>query len=462
MDLRNNSTLTISRLAPLLQGRKLSPLELTRWVHARIERLQPQINAYITLTSELALRRARQAEKEIVRGAYRGPLHGIPVSLKDLFHTRGIRTTAGSRILRRFVPSEDAAVVRQLLDAGAILVGKTNLHEFAYGATNVNIHYGAVRNPWDLRCMSGGSSGGSAAAVATAMSLASLGTDTGGSIRIPAAACGCVGLKPTWGRVPLEGVIPLAATLDHVGPLCRCVEDAALVLSVIAGPDAARAISSRSLRRGCRGARIGVPTRYFFERLQGAVRTTVFAAISRLEELGCEIHSVTLDLMKETSRLAGVITVAEALAHHKHWIETRARDYDPAILRRMQVEKDMKAVEYVQAQERRREYTAAFERAMAGVDVIAAPTLPVAAPQLDESEVAVGRSREDVRVALLRLTRPGNLTGLPAISLPCGFTPDGLPVGLQLIGKRWQESTLLRIAYAYEQATPWHERFPLP
>jgi len=468
MDLRNDSNLTISQLAPLIRRRKLSPLELTRWILARIERIQPHINAYITVTPELALRRAKQAEKEIARGGYRGPLHGIPFSLKDLIYTRGIRTTAGSRILRRFVPTEDAPVVRRLLDAGAVVVGKTNLHEFAYGATNVNIHYGAVRNPWDLQRMSGGSSGGSAASVATAQSLASLGTDTGGSIRIPAAACGCVGLKPTRGRVPLEGVIPLASTLDHVGPLCRCVEDAGLVLNAIAGsdpraqcpPPSPAPFSLPELRAGCRGVRVGVPRQYFFDRLQGSVRAAVQAAIGRLEELGCEVREVRLERMRETARLAGVITVAEALVYHRRWIEARGRDYDPAILARMQADMDMTAVEYLQAQERRREYTAAFERAMSGIDVLATPTLPIVAPPIEGDVVAVGRSREDVRMALLRLTRPGNLTGLPSISLPCGFSAENLPVGLQLTGKRWNESALLRVAYAYEQATPWHNRFP--
>ncbi len=468
MFLKNDSNLTITRLAPLVRQRKVSPLELTRWILARIERIQPQINAYITVTAELALQQARRAEREITKGNYRGPLHGIPVSLKDLFYTRGIRTTAGSRILRRFVPAEDALAVRRLLGSGAVLTGKTNLHEFAYGATNVNLHYGPVRNPWDTRRMSGGSSGGSAASVASALALASLGTDTGGSIRIPAAACGCVGFKPTYGRVPLSGVIPLASTLDHVGPLCRCVEDAALVLSVIAGPEgsdsclpgSSLAFSLRELRKEIRGMRIGVPRQYFFDRLQAGVRSTVLAAIGRFEELGCEVREVGLELMRDTAELAGTITVAEALCYHRRWLETRAREYDPAIRARMEAGLKVPAVEYLSAQERRRAYTAAFERAMSGVDVLAAPTLPVVAPLLQENEVRLGRAREDLRTALLRLTRPGNLTGLPSISLPCGFSPENLPIGLQLIGKRWADSALLRVAHAYEQATPWHRLFP--
>ncbi len=467
MDLQNDANLTICRLAPLIRRRKLSPVEQTRWVLARIEKLQPHLNAYITVTSELALRQARRAEKEICGGNYRGKLHGIPVSLKDLFYTRGIRTTAGSRILRSFVPSEDAPAVRRLFDAGAVLVGKTNLHEFAYGATNVNLHYGAVRNPWNLYRMSGGSSGGSAAGVSAALALASLGTDTGGSVRIPAAACGCVGLKPTHGRISLSGVIPLAPSLDHVGPLCRCVEDAALVFRAIAGSelqdpaDLPRLTSyPGGLRKGIRGLRIGVPRQYFFDHIQKEVRGPVLAAIAQLEKLGCEVHEVGLNRMQETSELAGVITVAEALPYHWQWLKTRAADYDPAIRARMEASKDLPAVEYLLAQERRLRYTQSFQRAMNSVDALVAPTLPIVAPRIQDAEVASGRFREDVRMALLRLTRPGNLTGLPSISLPCGFSGDALPVGLQIIGKKWDEAALLRIAYAYEQATPWHERFP--
>ncbi len=470
MDLHNDSNLTISRLALLIRRRKLSPLELTRWILARVERFQPQINAYITVTAELALRQAKQAEREIGGGQYRGPLHGIPVSLKDLFYTHGIRTTAGSRVLKKFVPAIDAPVVRRLFEAGVVLIGKTNLHEFAYGATNVNLHYGAVRNPYDIQHMSGGSSGGSAAAVSAALSVASVGTDTGGSIRIPAAACGCVGLKPTRGRVPLSGVIPLATTLDHAGPLCRSVEDAALILSAIAGPDPGDpcfgfpglGFLPHDLHRSVRGIRVGVPRQYFFAHLQRDVRTSVLAAVAQLEDLGCRIREVNLGLMHETPRLASVITVAEAAAYHRRWLATRAGDYDPAIRARMEAEKDMPAVEYLAAQERRRAYTVAFEFSMSGIDVLAAPTLPVVAPRIEDSEVVAGRSREDVRATLLRLTRPSNLTGLPSISIPCGFSREQLPIGLQLIGKRWEEATLLRVAYAYEQATPWHDRFPEP
>jgi aspartyl-tRNA(Asn)/glutamyl-tRNA(Gln) amidotransferase subunit A len=353
--------------------------------------------------------------------------------------------------------------VKRLMDAGAILLGKTNLHEFAYGATNINLHYGAVRNPWDRRRMSGGSSGGSAAGVSAALALASLGTDTGGSIRIPAAACGCVGLKPTHGRVSLSGVIPLAPSLDHVGPLSRCVEDAALLLSVIADKSweiPPFAYSPRRLRQDVRGLRVGIPRQYFFDRVHREVRHRVLAAAAQLEILGCRIHELNLKMMDQTADLAGIITVAEALPFHWRWLDSRSDEYDPAISGRMKASQDMPVVQYLLAQKRRRSYSDEFEHAMSSVDVLVAPTLPVPAPLIEDTEVPWGRSSENVRMALLRLTRPGNLTGLPTISVPCGFSRENLPIGLQLIGRRWDEETLLRVAFAYEQSTSWHEMFP--
>ncbi len=464
MRFENNSDLTISKLAAQIRRRRLSPLELTRFMLARITKLQPAINAYLTVTAELALTQARQAEKEIAGGRYKGWLHGIPVCLKDIFYTRGIRTTAGSKILNKFVPKENAAAVDRLLEAGCILLGKTNLHEFAYGATNVNPHYGPVHNPWDSSRISGGSSGGSAAAVVSAQAIASLGSDTGGSVRIPAAACGCVGLKPTYGRVPLHGVIPLASTLDHGGVLCRCVEDAAHVLAVISEPDqhdsGSSKASNRALKSGVKGLQIGLPRQFFFDAIQLVVRQKVLAAIGVLEQLGAEICEVDMKRMKETTRLAADITAAEALAYHSKWLERRAESYGADVRAHLEEGKSIPALVYLQAQQLRRRYTEELEACLESVNVLAAPTLPVVAPGIEENEVRTGRSAENVRPALLRLTRPGNLTGLPAISVPCGFSKDGLPVGLQLIGRRFDEATVLRVAYAYERATPWHKQFP--
>jgi aspartyl-tRNA(Asn)/glutamyl-tRNA(Gln) amidotransferase subunit A len=468
MNFSNDCGLTISNLAPKIRRRLLSPVELTSWILARIEKRNPDLNAYITITSDLALEQAKRTEREIARGRYRGPLHGIPICLKDLFFTEGIRTTAGSRILRDFVPPHNAAVVDRLMDAGAILLGKTNLHEFAYGATNVNPHFGPVHNPWNHGRMSGGSSGGSAAAVTAGLAVASLGTDTGGSIRIPAAACGCVGLKPTYGRVPLCGVIPLAQSLDHVGPICRCVTDAVLMLEAIAGADPCDPASfgktgarfGRGLKTGLRGLRIGVPRQYFFDRLQPDVKRNTLKAIAVMERHGGEIVEVNVKRLDETSGLAGIITLAESLVYHHPWILKRPDDYGLDLRTRFKEGMEITALAYLQSQEARCAYTQEFENALQSVDIVVGPTLPVAAPRMEEGEVLAGRSKENVRMALLRLTRPGNLTGLPAISLPSGFTREGMPTGLQMIGRRMDERTVLRAAFALEQATPWHKVFP--
>jgi aspartyl-tRNA(Asn)/glutamyl-tRNA(Gln) amidotransferase subunit A len=461
--MNNNEKLTISNLAPLIRRKKISPVEITNFLLERIDLLQTAINAYITVTSEIALSQAKQAEREISRGRYRGALHGIPISIKDLFYVSGIRTTAGSQILRRFVPRKNAAAVDRLLESGCILLGKTNLHEFAYGATNVNPHYGPVRNPWSFNHMSGGSSGGSAASVVAAQALASMGTDTGGSIRIPSAACGCVGFKPTYGRVSLNGVIPLAWSLDHAGPLTRCVMDAALMFEAIAGPDPWRPYSSRTalsmIRKGVKGLKIGVPKQYFFGRLQPGVRNAVFSAIKVFEQLGACICKVNLKGMQETNRLAADITAGEALAFHAKWLDRKAQLYGEDLRTRFEQSRNMSAETYVQAQKDRQEYAERMEQALDSVHLLIAPTLPTTAPRIDRSVIMAGKLRQDVRSALLSLTRPANLSGQPAISIPCGFS-QGLPIGLQIIGRRYDELTTLRAAYAYERATPWHKEFP--
>lgn len=468
MNLRNDKNLTISRIAPMIRKRKISPVELTEFFLNRIERLQPKLNAFVTITKDLARKQARQAEKEIMKGNYRGLLHGIPITLKDLFYTAGVRTTGGSKILRNFIPRENAAVVDRLFAAGSILLGKTNLHEFAYGVTNVNPHYGPVHNPWDLDRVPGGSSGGSAAAASAALCLGTLGTDTGGSIRIPSAACGIVGLKPTRGLVSLQGVIPLAFSLDHVGPICRCVEDAALMLDSIATPEDRGSNRlekkgrsyTRLLRAGIRGLRVGIPRQYFFDRLQKDVRVHVLTACAHLAELGAKLQEVDLRGMKEAVDLVAVITVGEALSYHWKWLQRRAKDYGLDVRTRLEKNKGQTTVEYLQTQGKRRLFTESFTKVFKSVDVLAVPTLPVVPPLIGQREINWGRTKEDVRTALLRFTRPGNLTGLPAISLPCGSSWEDLPIGLQLLGRPFEEATLLRTAYAFERATPWHEMFP--
>jgi aspartyl-tRNA(Asn)/glutamyl-tRNA(Gln) amidotransferase subunit A len=461
--MENNCDLTIEALAPLIRRRKLSPVELTRYLLERISRLQPEINAYLTITADAALAQAGQAEQEISRGDYRGVLHGIPISLKDLFYTRGIRTTAGSKILKRFVPKENAAIVNRLLECGCVFLGKTNLHEFAFGSTNVNPHYGPVRNPWDTGRISGGSSGGSAASIVSAQALASFGTDTGGSIRIPAAACGCVGLKPTYGRVPMSGIIPLAGSLDHAGPLSRCVMDAAFLLNAVAEPrlwNTGTVRAASEIRRGVKSFRIGIPRQYFFDHIQTDVRKAVLAAIRIFEQLGAKITELNLTGMDETAALAAEITGDEAFAYHEKWLKQRPQDYGKDVRLRLEQSSKTTAALYIGAQQKRLAYSERLDSALSKVDILLAPTLPITAPGIEQSDIRIGNTIEDIRTALLRLTRPGNLSGLPAISIPCGFSSEELPIGLQLIGRRFEETTLLRAAYAYEQATPWHLAFP--
>ena len=349
--MENNRDLTIAFLAPLIRRKKISPVEITSFLLERISRLQPSINAYITVTAETALDQARHAEREIAKGRYRGPLHGIPISLKDLIHTRNIRTTAGSRILKDFIPEENARIVNRLLDSGCILLGKTNMHEFAYGATNVNPHYGRVRNPWDTNRISGGSSGGSAASVVSAQAIASIGTDTGGSIRIPSAACGCVGFKPTYGRVSLDGIIPLSGSLDHAGPLTRCVMDAAFLFDAIAEPSLWNSSFGRAtaeIRKGIKSFQIGVPRQYFFDRIEPDVRRTVLAALRVFEQMGAGITEVNLKGMEETQRIAADITGCEAFAYHEQWLRRRSRDYGEDVRARLEQSREMTASVYIQ------------------------------------------------------------------------------------------------------------------
>ena len=461
--------LSITQASQLLRRKEISPVELVDASLGQIERWNPAVNAFLAVLADSASRRARAAERDIRRGRWRGPLHGIPISLKDNFWTRGIRTTAGSRILGNFVPDKDSDVAASLARAGAILLGKTNMHEFAYGITSENPHYGPVHNPWARERISGGSSGGSVASVATGMCFASVGTDTGGSIRIPSALCGIVGLKPTFGLVSVEGSVPLAASFDHAGPIARSVEDACIVLETIAGkyPKGETRPDHRKLRKSRpRRFRLGWPEDFFFERLDGEVRRLVEAAGKLFESsLDARIQGSSLP------RLAGAIDVAtnaivgEASYHHESqgYYPALADGYGDDVRGHLQWGHDLRAVDYLRGVAKRREIQEDFAAAFEHVDVILAPTSPIPAPRIGTSEIRVAGERETtVRAELLRLTRPANLTGNPAISIPCGFTREGLPVGLQLIAPKWAESRLFSIALAYEEATDWHNRHPNP
>jgi aspartyl-tRNA(Asn)/glutamyl-tRNA(Gln) amidotransferase subunit A len=456
--------LSLARAAEMIGRRELSPLELTEACLEHIDRVDPTLNAFITVTGQEAREEARQAAEEIAGGTYRGPLHGIPVALKDLFATRAVRTTAGSRIMAGQTPREDAEAVARLRAAGVVVLGKLNLHEFAFGATGVNPHYGATRNPWDTSRIAGGSSSGSAAAVASGECFAALGTDTGGSIRIPAALCGVVGLKPTYGRVSLRGVVPLSPSLDHVGPLTRTVEDAAILLGAIAGrdplddstsddptPDYRRELGQE---RGLKGWRVGVPRQHFFEDVDGEVLAAVEEAVGVLSDLGAEVREVSLPYIAETPAAARDIMLSEAFAYHQRWLEERPQDYGDDVRHRLEQGRRAPAGPYEEAQRLRSRIARAWRAGpFREIDLLATPATAIPAAPVAESDLRT-------TIALIRLTNPFNLAGLPAISVPCGFTAAGLPVGLQLAGRWFEEGSVLRAAHAYEQATGWHRHQP--
>ena len=454
--------LSASELGRRIARRELSPVEVTRAHLARIARLDAKLNAFLTVTVDRALAEAAAAEREIAAGESRGPLHGVPLALKDLFDTAGVRTTAGSKILAENVPLRDAAAVERLRAAGLVLLGKTNLHEFAFGTTSNNPHYGPSRNPWDLERSPGGSSGGSGAALAAGLCAVSLGTDTGGSIRIPAGACGVVGLKPTLGRVSRRGVTPLAWSFDTVGPMARTVEDAALLMNAIAGPDeedewcAARPVEdfTRDLEQGVHGLTLGVPREWFFEGVECDIEAAVREAIAVLEREGARRADVALPGMVDAHTAHHAILAVEAAAFHGAWLRERPDDYGSDVRRGLELGQLIAGVDYVNARRVQAIVRATFRAALAEADVLAAPCLPQPPLPVGES-----MSREPA-VAWNRLLTPANIAGFPAISLPCGFDGAGLPVGLQLIGRPFEDALVLRVARAYERATEWGTRRP--
>jgi aspartyl-tRNA(Asn)/glutamyl-tRNA(Gln) amidotransferase subunit A len=459
--------LTVARAAKALRARELSPLELTEAYLRRIERLNPRVNAYITVTAERALADARRATEELAAGRALGPLHGIPVALKDLYETAGIRTTGGAKILGGHVPAQDCPVARRLREAGSVLLGKLNTHEFAYGVTTDNPHFGPTRNPWDLERIPGGSSGGSGAAIAAGLATATTGTDTGGSIRMPASVCGVVGLKPSYGLVSKAGVLPLSHLFDHAGPITRTVEDAALVLNAIAGYDPADASSVRvpaadftaALGAGVRGLRVGVPRGYFFERLDDEVAEAVERALGELRRLGAEVRDVAIPGVEAGVAATFALVLAEAQAIHAESLRTRPADFG-ADVREILSLPAPDASALLRALRTRDELTAAMRGVLESVDVLVTPTTPITAVQIGQGAVRVGRFEEPVLTAMIRCTAPFNATHLPALSLPCGFTRAGLPVGLQIAGRPFDEATVLRAGRAYERATDWHTRTP--
>ena len=444
-----------------LRSRSVGPLELTEAALRRIAAVEPRLNAFITVTETDAKARA-------VGGDTRGPLAGAPIALKDLFDVAGVPTTGGSKLFATNVPSEDGEIARRVFAAGGIDLGKTNLHEWAFGVTTDNPHFGATRNPWALDRIPGGSSGGSAAALVAGLCFASVGSDTGGSIRIPASLCGIVGLKPTYGRISLRGAIPLAWSLDHPGPMARRVRDAALLLQVIAGYDPGDPVSAEvpvddylaEIESGARGLRIGVVRGRFFERLNPNERpapdvaAAVRTAIDVLAREGARVEDVELPRADELRNAQLVILGTEAAAYHRERIATHRADFGKDVAQRIDLGATRGGAEYALARRTRDELRRAYADAIGAWDAILLPTTPMTAP------LRAGQDAVAAAATLTAYTSPFNLTGLPAISIPCGFDGAGLPIGLQLVARPWAEARLLRVARAYERATSWHERRP--
>lgn len=460
--------LTLASAARMIRAGQLSPVELTRAILDRIGSLNDRMAIFITVTADHAMARAEAAERALKNNDDLGPLHGIPISLKDLFDTKGIRTTAGSRVFEDRYPEQDSTVTSRLNAAGAILVGKANLHEFAFGVTSVNPHYGAVRNPWDPDRISGGSSGGSATSIALSVALGSMGSDTGGSIRIPAGLTGTVGLKPTYGRVSVAGVVPLSWSLDHVGPMTRTVEDAAIMLEILAGHDPGDAYSrkvpvtaySQQLEGGIRGLRLGLPRTTFYNRLDPEVERAVQTAVNRMEEMGASVVDVNIPNADLQRPIFSNIAAPEAFSFHEQYLNSRPELYGRDIRARIDAGRLLLSVDFVRAQRARSILKKDLQSVFDDVDLLVTPTLPIPAPLIEQKVVEWDGETEPVLGALTRNTRLFNITGLPAITVPCGFTSNQLPIGLQIAGRAFDEATVLRAAHTYEQDAGWFERRP--
>ena len=463
--------LPVSRLSALIERREVSPVEVTEAYLRRIDETEPRLNAFITRMDDQALASARQAEAEIMRGSYRGPLHGVPVGLKDLFRTRGVPTTSGSAIDREFVPDEDSAVAERFAEAGAVVVGKLHMTEMAFDGTSLNRHYGPARNPWDLERMAGGSSSGSGVAVAARQAALAVGTDTGGSVRVPAALCGVTGLKPTFGLISRYGATPLSWSMDHVGPLARSVLDSALALNALAGHDPRDPASlgvvprdyTHGLERGAEGGartRIGVVESFGWELTEPGVRSAFEAAMTQLRTLGANVTPADTPDLALINAAGSVVQTAEAAALHRERVLSRGREMDQAIRRRIESGLFIPAEAYLHAQRVRAMLRRELLSTLEEVEILASPTTAIAAPRLDQQRVTIQGREVHIREGLLRITRVFSAVGLPAISVPCGFTEDMLPVGLQLVGRPLSEPLLLRVAHAYQVSTEWHTRFP--
>jgi len=446
----------LQSLAADLRARKVSSRELVTQSLREIERLDSKLNAFITVTAEAALREADERDRELAIGIDRGPLHGIPMAHKDLMRTKGVRTTAGSKIYADYVPQRDAAIVTRLREAGAVSLGKTGLHELAYGITSNNPHFGAIHNPWDLARIPGGSSGGSAAAVAAGMVPFTTGTDTGGSIRVPASFCGIVGLKPTFGRVNIRGVLPLGFSQDHVGPLTRTVRDAAIAFqAMVDDPTGYVPPANLSLS----GLRIGWPKNFFMDQVDPQIEVAVRAAFETAAAIEGRIVEIEMPDMNALRAAAATCLLVEAVTVVRPYLDRRA-DFGADVLAMLDQGKAIAAIDYIEAQRTRRRIGRQFARLFEQVDCIFTPTTPITAPKIGQTSVEIRGGKEEVRSAATRFTRVMNALGLPAISIPCGFSRSGLPIGLQIIAAARQDDLLLRVAAAMEDAMALIARVP--
>jgi len=465
MSASNLLALSISEISPRIKNREISPVELTEAALAAAEKLQPQLNSFITILDQQAMAQARVAESKIMNGEYLGPLHGIPIGIKDNIETQGIRTTVGSKVLTNHIPKHDAHVVTLCKNAGAVILGKENLEEFAAGVTSNNLHYGAVHNPWHLEHIPGGSSGGGGANVAARITFASLGTDLGGSVRLPGTFCGVVGLKQTFGRVSQRGLMVTSYNGDHIGPMTRTVSDSALMLQILAEHDPLDPSTvpvpvpnyTEYLDQGLRGMKIGIPTNYYFDLIDPEVESAVRRSVTALEELGAEIVEVNLPSMEYAAAMR-ITGMADGIVAHEPYLKTQRDDYGPSVLYRTLAGQFVLGRDYSKSMKIQRIIKEEHARMFQDIDLLATPTAPVPAPRIDADKFSLGGEEHPVRGPgsglISRNTSPTNSTGLPAISVPCGLTSTGLPIGLQLIGRPFEESLLFRAAQAYETVSP--------
>ncbi len=459
----------LAELSQAIDAGSADPVEITEALLERIEAENGKLNAFVTVTADSARAAAVEAANQIRESGRRGPLHGLPIAHKDLYATAGVLTTGGSRVLADNVPETDATAVARLSAAGMIMLGKLHTHEFAYGPTGTDSAFGTCRNPWDTARIPGGSSSGSGAAVAAGLTPVATGSDTGGSIRMPAACCGVTGLKPTYGRVPRTGILPLCWTMDHSGPLARSAADAALILDATAGadgkdsaaPDRPVPACSAALSGNIEGLRIGVPRRHFFDQSQRRVTDVVETALGALEKLGATLVDVDVAYIEHAAAAALAIYIAEATAWHDDTLDDRAHLYTDSVRTFLEIGDQLLAKDYLHAQRFRTLLGRSMAAVLDEVDLIATPGIPLTATPIGESTVRINGHEEAVFGALLRNTEPFDLTGLPALVIPCGFgADDGLPVSLQLAGRPFDESTVLNAGHAFQQATDWHRRRP--